>query len=174
MWNDGRTSCGSVAEGNLREDVSGTGRCGDNGTVVKRRPEDLTPKGAGDSAVGVGGIDEPNNCRTAAYQHQNGRSASCQHDESFRVSNIAQLLKTALEGGCSPPCGLMGSRRPASRESPLRRCGGSPRVPPLTVNGARTGGGVCSTMPHRCRARAVVEQRIEEITHCRLAFYARL
>jgi DNA-binding NarL/FixJ family response regulator len=70
-----------------------------NGTVVKRRPEDLTPREQEILQLVWAGLTN----RTIAEQlHISIKTAEAHRAnmmKKLRVSNIAQLLKTALEEG---------------------------------------------------------------------------
>ena len=99
MWNDDENILRFSREGNLREVSAGPVAVASNGTVVKRRPEDLTPREQEILQLVWAGLTN----RTIAEQlHISIKTAEAHRAnlmKKLRVSNIAQLLKTALEEG---------------------------------------------------------------------------
>lgn len=99
MWNDDENILRFSREGNLREVSAGPVAVANNGTVVKRRPEDLTPREQEILQLVWAGLTN----RTIAEQlHISIKTAEAHRAnmmKKLRVSNIAQLLKTALEEG---------------------------------------------------------------------------
>ncbi len=99
MWNDDENILRFSREGNLREVSAGPVAVASNGTVVKRSPEDLTPREQEILQLVWAGLTN----RTIAEQlHISIKTAEAHRAnmmKKLRVSNIAQLLKTALEEG---------------------------------------------------------------------------
>lgn len=99
MWNDNENVLRFNREGNLRELPPGTDAVLGSSTIVKRRPEDLTPREQEILQLVWAGLTN----RTIAEQLQISIKTAEAHRanmmKKLRVSNIAQLLKTALEEG---------------------------------------------------------------------------
>ncbi|MGC3973134.1 MAG: LuxR C-terminal-related transcriptional regulator [Nitrospira sp.] len=98
MWND-RNILRSAREDNAREEVAGLSIVPDVSLTAKRRPEDLTPREQEILQLVWAGLTN----RTIAEQlHISIKTAEAHRAnmmKKLRVSNIAQLLKTALEEG---------------------------------------------------------------------------
>ncbi len=99
MWNDNENVLQFNREGNLREvPTVSTALAGVN-MQAKRRPEDLTPREQEILQLVWAGLTN----RTIAEQlHISIKTAEAHRAnmmKKLRVSNIAQLLKTALEEG---------------------------------------------------------------------------
>ena len=99
MWNDNENILRFSREGNLREVPSAPSDMAGTTTVIKRRPEDLTPREQEILQLVWAGLTN----RTIAEQlHISIKTAEAHRAnmmKKLRVSNIAQLLKTALEEG---------------------------------------------------------------------------
>ncbi len=99
MWNDQREIVRSVREDNVRDVSTGLGLVPSTSMAVKRRPEDLTPREQEILQLVWAGLTN----RTIAEQlHISIKTAEAHRAnmmKKLRVSNIAQLLKTALEEG---------------------------------------------------------------------------
>lgn len=99
MRNDNENVLRFNREGNLRELPPGTDAVLGSSTMVKRRPEDLTPREQEILQLVWAGLTN----RTIAEQLQISIKTAEAHRanmmKKLRVSNIAQLLKTALEEG---------------------------------------------------------------------------
>lgn len=98
MWND-QDILRSAREDNAREGASGLSLVSGVNMAVKRRPEDLTPREQEILQLVWAGLTN----RTIAEQlHISIKTAEAHRAnmmKKLRVSNIAQLLKTALEEG---------------------------------------------------------------------------
>lgn len=98
MWNNQQEILRSAREDNAREG-SGLGLVSGVTMAVKRRPEDLTPREQEILQLVWAGLTN----RTIAEQlHISIKTAEAHRAnmmKKLRVSNIAQLLKTALEEG---------------------------------------------------------------------------
>lgn len=98
MWND-QDILRSAREDNAREGTSGLSLVSGGSMAVKRRPEDLTPREQEILQLVWAGLTN----RTIAEQlHISIKTAEAHRAnmmKKLRVSNIAQLLKTALEEG---------------------------------------------------------------------------
>lgn len=99
MWNDQQNIVRSAREDNARDGLSGLSLVSGVNMVVKRRPEDLTPREQEILQLVWAGLTN----RTIAEQlHISIKTAEAHRAnmmKKLRVSNIAQLLKTALEEG---------------------------------------------------------------------------
>lgn len=99
MWNENENVLRFSREGHLREVPPGPGAAAGSSTMVKRRPEDLTPREQEILQLVWAGLTN----RTIAEQlHISIKTAEAHRAnmmKKLRVSNIAQLLKTALEEG---------------------------------------------------------------------------
>ncbi len=99
MWNDNENVLRFSREGNLREVPPGTDPVASSSTMARRRPEDLTPREQEILQLVWAGLTN----RTIAEQlHISIKTAEAHRAnmmKKLRVSNIAQLLKTALEEG---------------------------------------------------------------------------
>ena len=99
MWNDKQDVLRSAQEENVRDVSSGLSLVSGGSMVVKRRPEDLTPREQEILQLVWAGLTN----RTIAGQlHISIKTAEAHRAnmmKKLRVSNIAQLLKTALEEG---------------------------------------------------------------------------
>ena len=98
MWND-QDMLRSAREDNARDRASGLSLVPGVNMTVKRRPEDLTPREQEILQLVWAGLTN----RTIAEQlHISIKTAEAHRAniiKKLRVSNIAQLLKTALEEG---------------------------------------------------------------------------
>jgi DNA-binding NarL/FixJ family response regulator len=98
MWNDNENVLRFSREGNVREVPPGTNVVASS-TMTRRRPEDLTPREQEILQLVWAGLTN----RTIAEQlHISIKTAEAHRAnmmKKLRVSNIAQLLKTALEEG---------------------------------------------------------------------------
>ncbi len=98
MWND-QNMLRSAREDNARAGASGLSLVPGVNMTVKRRPEDLTPREQEILQLVWAGLTN----RTIAEQlHISIKTAEAHRAnmmKKLRVSNIAQLLKTALEEG---------------------------------------------------------------------------
>ncbi|MCC6968166.1 MAG: hypothetical protein IT391_18005 [Nitrospira sp.] len=98
MWND-QNMLRSAREDNARDGASGLSLVPGGNMTVKRRPEDLTPREQEILQLVWAGLTN----RTIAEQlHISIKTAEAHRAnmmKKLRVSNIAQLLKTALEEG---------------------------------------------------------------------------
>ncbi|GAB1724068.1 MAG: hypothetical protein GDA65_05235 [Nitrospira sp. CR1.1] len=99
MWNDQQNMLGSAREDQARDGSSGLSLVSGVTMGVKRRPEDLTPREQEILQLVWAGLTN----RTIAEQlHISIKTAEAHRAnmmKKLRVSNIAQLLKTALEEG---------------------------------------------------------------------------
>jgi DNA-binding NarL/FixJ family response regulator len=99
MWNDQQNIVRSAREDNAQDGLSGLSLVSGVNMVVKRRPEDLTPREQEILQLVWAGLTN----RTIAEQlHISIKTAEAHRAnmmKKLRVSNIAQLLKTALEEG---------------------------------------------------------------------------
>ncbi len=99
MWNDNDNVLRFNREGSLREVPPVPDAVAATQMVVKRRPEDLTPREQEILQLVWAGLTN----RTIAEQlHISIKTAEAHRAnmmKKLRVSNIAQLLKTALEEG---------------------------------------------------------------------------
>ena len=98
MWND-QNLVRSTREDNARDGSAGLSVVSGVSLTVKRRPEDLTPREQEILQLVWAGLTN----RTIAEQlHISIKTAEAHRAnmmKKLRVSNIAQLLKTALEEG---------------------------------------------------------------------------
>lgn len=99
MWNDNQDVLRDAREDNARDRSSGMSLVPEGSLAVKRRPEDLTPREQEILQLVWAGLTN----RTIAEQlHISIKTAEAHRAnmmKKLRVSNIAQLLKTALEEG---------------------------------------------------------------------------
>lgn len=99
MWNDQREIVRSVREDNVLDVSTGLSLAPSTSMAIKRRPEDLTPREQEILQLVWAGLTN----RTIAEQlHISIKTAEAHRAnmmKKLRVSNIAQLLKTALEEG---------------------------------------------------------------------------
>ncbi len=99
MWNDNQDVLRSAREENVRDLSSGLSLVSEGSMAVKRRPEELTPREQEILQLVWAGLTN----RTIAEQlHISIKTAEAHRAnmmKKLRVSNIAQLLKTALEEG---------------------------------------------------------------------------
>jgi DNA-binding NarL/FixJ family response regulator len=99
MWNDKQDVLRIAREENVQDASARLSLVSGEGLAVKRRPEDLTPREQEILQLVWAGLTN----RTIAEQlHISIKTAEAHRAnmmKKLRVSNIAQLLKTALEEG---------------------------------------------------------------------------
>ncbi len=99
MWNDNQDALRSDRGENVRDLSSGLSLVSGGSMAVKRRPEDLTPREQEILQLVWAGLT---NRIIAEQLHISIKTAEAHRAnmmKKLRVSNIAQLLKTALEEG---------------------------------------------------------------------------